>query len=325
MNTKSEDTLKNYLGRNFKEPLAINPKPQCNFISNFTCINQLLSDCDYYTMRRCKPYSSLKLRNIYTNNDEESDTEENNTEDGHQPKKFKSTHVIVIDDTNEEMHKPWITPDLIKLIKHRNLLQAKLNEKTEVEGAVDPPAPDPELLKKFKNLRNKVTKLVKKARKDYLVKYIAESKENKNSTTETKIDASLAPPPPPPPPSALTTATETTEPPKLTSPKTTTANSAETSESESLAKKITAELKPEDDASFLKSQNKLMMGLYNQYYTQYMKQYEKQQAEAHEIAMQAMEAQKKKENAEENEDETHDVASGYYLIKTITYKPFGAL
>ena len=58
------------------------------------------------------------------------------------------------------MHKPWITPELIKLIKHRNLLQSKINENN---GKLDASA-DAELMKKFKNLRNKVTKLVKKAR-----------------------------------------------------------------------------------------------------------------------------------------------------------------
>ena len=58
------------------------------------------------------------------------------------------------------MHKPWITPELIKLIKHRNLLQTKINENN---GKLDASA-DAELMKKFKNLRNKVTKLVKKAR-----------------------------------------------------------------------------------------------------------------------------------------------------------------
>jgi len=325
VSNRSDDTLRNYLGRNFKEPLAINPKPQCNFISNFTCINQLLTDCDYYTMRRCKPYSNLKLRNIYTDNDNESDNDDDeSTEDGHKTKKLKSTHVIVIDDTNEEMHKPWITPDLIKLIKHRNLLQSKLNEKNGhdvigADGAVEPVAPDPELLKKFKNLRNKVTKLVKKARKDYLVKYIAESKENKISSTEPKIDTNSAtalsqqaPPPPPPPEAASTTSMEVNETQKPTSPKTTT--KIEMTASELSVKKITADLKLEDDTSFLKSQNKLMMGLYNQYYSQYMKQYEKQQTEAHDIALKAMEAQKKKENPE-NEKEVDDTASGYELLR----------
>ena len=74
--------------------------------------------------------------------------------------KIKKQKLIIINDTDEaeadETHKPWITPQLINLIKQRNLLQSKLN----VQGK----EPDPDLMAKFKNLRNKVTKLVKNAR-----------------------------------------------------------------------------------------------------------------------------------------------------------------
>ena len=184
--SSNDEAFRSYLGKRFKGRLAVNPKLQGNFISNFSCINELLIESDYYTQRRCKPYSSLKLRSIYNENfevdeseNECSDNDENeNNENMPKTKKLKTKHVIVIDDTNEEMHKPWITPDLIKLIKHRNLLQAKLTESNaaksaEVNGEADssaalPVAPDEELLKKFKNLRNKVTKLVKKARSKWI-------------------------------------------------------------------------------------------------------------------------------------------------------------
>ena len=100
-------------------------------------------------------------------------------------KKLKTKHVIIIDDTSEELHKPWITPDLIKLIKHRNLLQSKLtsengNLSSEVGAVVigQTLQPDEELLKKFKNLRNKVTKLVKKARSN--IKFYFKIKRSNN-------------------------------------------------------------------------------------------------------------------------------------------------
>ncbi len=155
----SDELFRSYLGRKFKGQLAITTKPQCNFISNFSCISQLLVECDYYTQRQRRPYSNIKLRNIYTNESEGAESDMEDEDDIQVKKKLKTTHVIIIDDTNEEMHKPWITDDLIKLIKHRNMLQAKLGEKNS-EGC----EPDEELVKKFKNLRNKVTKLVKKAR-----------------------------------------------------------------------------------------------------------------------------------------------------------------
>ena len=103
-----------------------------------------------------------------------------------------STKCILIDDSNDDMlHKPWITPELIKLIKHRNLLQVKLTESGDLNAVTGGEATvgggEQELLKKFRTLRNKVTKLVKKARKDYLAKYIKENKSTasavKNSTT----------------------------------------------------------------------------------------------------------------------------------------------
>ncbi len=162
----SDELFKSYLGRKFKGQLSVTSKPQSNFISNFSCISQILAECDYYTQRQRRPYSNLKLRNVLTNNDSEGDESDAEDDESQQvKKKLKTTHVIVIDDTNEEMHKPWITDDLIKLIKHRNMLQAKLGEKNG--GGSEP---DEELVKKFKNLRNKVTKLVKKARSNFMGK-----------------------------------------------------------------------------------------------------------------------------------------------------------
>ena len=97
-------------------------------------------------------------------------------------KRAKNTQVLLIDDVQDETHKPWITAELISLIKHRNMLQAKINEKasmspmstdamttttTTTTTTTAASEADEELLKKFKNLRNKVTKLVKKARSTY--------------------------------------------------------------------------------------------------------------------------------------------------------------
>lgn len=172
----NDELFKSYLGRKFRGQLAVVPKPQCNFVSNFTCIKQILEDSNYYANRRCKPYSAIKLRSIYNENvyteSEDEENETNNVNENKTNKKLKSTHVIVIDDTNEELHKPWITPELIKLIKHRNLLQAKLVENTNQDSVSDLVGPDEELLKKFKNLRNKVTKLVKKSRSKFLFIYL---------------------------------------------------------------------------------------------------------------------------------------------------------
>ena len=161
----NEDLFKSYLGRTFSGQLAVVAKPQCNFISNLACIKQILDESNYYASRRCKPFSTVKLRAIYseTSGDTESESEEaaECPADGH--KRLRATRVIVIDDNSEDLHKPWITPELIKLIKHRNLLQAKLAASSNAEAA----GPDDELLKKFKNLRNKVTKLVKKSRSEF--------------------------------------------------------------------------------------------------------------------------------------------------------------
>lgn len=169
----TEDNFKNYLAKNYNSSgqLAVASKPQCNFMSNLACISQILNECDYYNkLKRRKPYSNLKLNKIYSDNedsDEGEEEEENEDEqDESKPTRVKAKKIIVIDDSNEEMHKPWITPDLIKLIKHRNLLQSKINENNTKLDATNASlsAADADLLKKFKNLRNKVTKLVKKAR-----------------------------------------------------------------------------------------------------------------------------------------------------------------
>lgn len=176
--------FKSYLGRKFRGQLAVVPKPQCNFVSNFTCIKQILEDSNYYANRRCKPYSTIKLRSIYNENvyteSEDEDNDTNHVNENKTNKKLKSTHVIVIDDINEELHKPWITPELIKLIKHRNLLQAKLVQNTNQDSVSDLVGPDEELLKKFKNLRNKVTKLVKKSRSNFFVHLLNLSHNNSN-------------------------------------------------------------------------------------------------------------------------------------------------
>jgi hypothetical protein len=140
-------------------------------MSNFACINQILNECDYYNkLRRRKPYSNVRPNKILYESEEEDEEVNSGDEDAAEKDrtKIKSKKIIVIDDTNEEMHKPWITPDLIKLIKQRNLLQSKINEnniKLDVDSNTN--AADAEVLKKFKNLRNKVTKLVKKARSNY--------------------------------------------------------------------------------------------------------------------------------------------------------------
>lgn len=317
----SDELFKSYLGRRFKGRLAVTSKPQCNFISNFNCLEQLLTDCDYYTTRQRRPYSNLKLRNIYTTtSDNDSETEELNDGDS-VAKKLKTKHVIVIDDTNEEMHKPWITPDLIKLIKHRNMLQAKLGENS-VQGEV----PDEELVKKFKNLRNKVTKLVKKARKDYLTKYIADSKEMKRVESEKKdqpiepaLVASLTQkaPPPPPPPSQQQDGTSSR---KSDSP-TTKSDAKSSSEASTAVAKITSQLTTtsENDekntGSFLKNQNTLMMGMYNQYYNQYIQQYQSQQEEAQSLAQAAAEVQEKATNEEEEQDAAETNRKNYELLQ----------
>lgn len=132
--------------------VIVNAKPQSNFVNNVTCLNRLLARNDLYAskLRRCKPYSSLRPNAIITTVDRglgSDDDGELDAEAGGPVNK----KVIVIDDSNEEMHKPWISPELIKLIKQRNLLQAKLSEAKSDDSAVNE-----ELMKKFKNLRNKV-------------------------------------------------------------------------------------------------------------------------------------------------------------------------
>lgn len=315
----NDDLFKSYLGRNFRGQLAVVPKPQCNFVSNFTCIKQILEDSNYYENRRCKPYSGIKLRSIYNeNSNTETEDEENDTDYVNQNKngkKLKTTHIIVIDDTNEELHKPWITPELIKLIKHRNLLQAKLAENTNQESASNL-GPDEELLKKFKNLRNKVTKLVKKSRKDYLTKYIAEQKEiKKNNDNSQVIDttevSSLAQDIPP------TTSQNIASAEILNKPNEPSKTNNEQIDSQNFASisNITEKLKSDDKSTFLKSQEKLMMGLYNQYYAQYMQQYQQQQQEAHELAQMAIELDKKKEDPETKECEIDQTQSNILLLK----------
>ena len=163
----NDENFKNYLAKNYEGgQLAIATKPQCNFISNLSCISQILNECDYYNkLKRRKPYSNVRLNKIF--NDSEEDESDQEDDDKLDSTKVKSKKIIVIDDTNEELHKPWITPDLIKLIKHRNLLQSKINE-NKLEANTNLSDADADLMKKFKNLRNKVTKLVKKARSNLI-------------------------------------------------------------------------------------------------------------------------------------------------------------
>lgn len=134
--------------------LSMAAKPQSNFVNNVKCVNQLLAKSDFYAskLRRCKPYSNLRSSAIVSTVDRGLGSDEEDTVKINEPDSFVNTKVIVIDDTNEEMHKPWISPELIKLIKQRNLLQAKLNESRNIDTDVND-----ELVKKFKNLRNKVS------------------------------------------------------------------------------------------------------------------------------------------------------------------------
>jgi hypothetical protein len=194
---QQDELFKQYLAKNYNTILAVTTKPQSNFISNFSCLNQALNQISsggFYDnkLKRSKPYSAnIKLKDIdsiYKQLDLELDREDGEEGDEDEEmieidasgnetkKKLNTTKLIVIDDTGDEMHKPWITPELINLIKHRNLLSAKINEKNlmnkdenangENDSASTSEA-DAELIQKFKNLRNKVTKLVKKARSMY--------------------------------------------------------------------------------------------------------------------------------------------------------------
>ena len=155
------DNLKSHLAKSYNtSQIAIAAKPQSNFISNLNCIDQILEESDFYNkLKRRKPYSNVKLRAIYDESEEDDESDSTGL-------KVKKKQVIIIDDTNEEMHKPWITPELIKLIKHRNMLQSKINQSLNKKPEDANPT-DLQLIDKFKNLRNKVTKLVKKARSNF--------------------------------------------------------------------------------------------------------------------------------------------------------------
>jgi len=195
-NAVTDDSFRLYLAQKFNMDLMVSAKPQSNFVSNAECIEHIMKKANYDEIKR--PYIQVKKNPFmsYTKKEQTaaSDEEEEgeySADNGTGEPKMKKQKVIVIDDLNgDETHKPWITPALIKLIKQRNLLQSKLN----VEGK----EPDPELVKKFKNLRNKVTKLVKNARKEYLAKYIKDKKEGEvttngeSSAPATTIDAGAA-------------------------------------------------------------------------------------------------------------------------------------
>jgi hypothetical protein len=318
----SEDTpLKNYISKIYpsnNRNTVLTVKPQSNFMSNLSCINQLLAKNgnDFYTskIRRCRPYSSIRPQFILNDRDGsggESDSEDgeaHNTTDENAKKKpserVRGTKCILIDDSNEDsLHKPWITPELIKLIKHRNLLQAKLSETggltatgQEAESEVTKSAENQELLKKFRMLRNKVTKLVKKARKDYLAKYVIENKaaagENGLKSFKSKT-------------SSITTTTTTT----LTESSTTvnnldasvsTASLARTASNATVNELLGSKLNNTNALTFLKDQTKMMNNLYTTYYNDYIKQYTEQQQKI------AAEAAKLKEEGSGEKSETMD-------------------
>ncbi|CAF0706719.1 unnamed protein product [Brachionus calyciflorus] len=270
LNINLKNYLKNYSTKNLNLPIAT--KPQSNFVSNFNLIDQLIKKTDFYTnkLKRCKPYSTVKANQILNIDDSDSDSE-NEQDGGDRNEKVKNKKIILIDDSNEEMHKPWITPELIKLIKHRNLLQSKLGPDSETT--------DPELLKKFKNLRNKVTKLVKKARKDYLTKYIQESKENKIKPIESeKVSA---------PTTTSNVETAKKSPEKETEPKPTTLATTSNKDVNEITNKLST------SGSFLKDTSVLMMSLYTNYFNEYMTQYTKQQKQAQELAAKMTSSEKK--------------------------------
>lgn len=171
----NSESFKIHLAKTYKNPaITVATKPQSNFVSNLICINQTLSELDFYNKtKRRKPYSTLKIREILLPDETAESGENGNAEisiedsnDNTKEAGLVDKQVIIIDDSNDDIHKPWITPDLIKLIKQRNLLQAKLAEfKPEEESSQSVPSQaEAELRKQFKNLRNTVTKLVKKAR-----------------------------------------------------------------------------------------------------------------------------------------------------------------
>ena len=266
LNFNLKNYIKNYSLKNLNLPIAT--KPQSNFVSNFNLIDQLIKKNEFYTnkLKRCKPYSNIKANQIITMESDDSDDDDT----GLNTAAFKTKKLILIDDSNEEMHKPWITPELIKLIKHRNLLQSKLHSESETNN--------PELMKKFKNLRNKVTKLVKKARKEYLTKYIQESKENKiklseenkpvtnTSNQETKTQQEC----------------ENKSPGKESSGEKEPTLTPLASTSNQNVNEITKKMNT--SGSFLKDSSTLMMSLYTNYFNEYMQQYTKQQQKAQELA-----------------------------------------
>ena len=166
--SSSSAAIKSHLAKSYAAnnlPMSIAAKPQSNFVNNVTCLSRMLVKNDLYTskLRRCKPYSSVKPSLILNEENRNLDSDDDGESGGVGNDGVKARKVILIDDSNEEIHKPWISPELIKLIKHRNLLQAKLNESKHLIGidlesinSIEETGVDAELLKKFKNLRNKV-------------------------------------------------------------------------------------------------------------------------------------------------------------------------
>lgn len=153
---------------------------------------------------------------------------------------------------------------------------------------------------------------------DYLTKYIAEQKEiKKNNDNSQVIDttevSSLAQDIPP------TTSQNIASAEILNKPNEPSKTNNEQIDSQNFASisNITEKLKSDDKSTFLKSQEKLMMGLYNQYYAQYMQQYQQQQQEAHELAQMAIELDKKKEDPETKECEIDQTQSKYVYLNNI--------
>lgn len=158
-----ESRLRSHLAKTYASAsttVNVAAKPQSNFINNVVCLNRLMARGDgtkkselygNKLLRRYRPYSVLRASAIVSALDRDLDDENNKNEENDGDTELTSKKIIIIDDSNEEIHKPWITPELIKLIKQRNLLQAKLNESKGADSLVNE-----ELIKKFKNLRNKV-------------------------------------------------------------------------------------------------------------------------------------------------------------------------
>ncbi len=153
--TTTDEKFKEYLSKNYNMDLSVACKPQCNFVSNISCIDQCIKQTNYYEnyLKKQQGFNKRIKFNSFS-----SDVDDENA--GDSISKIKKQKIIVIDDTDEggsdEAQKPWITPQLINLIKQRNLLQSKLTAQGK--------EPDAEMNAKFKSLRNKVTKLVKNAR-----------------------------------------------------------------------------------------------------------------------------------------------------------------